>query len=312
MPQAVRIEWSTREAWLLYTRRQLQSWRRQLVRRLEYHISASDIAFSFNLTYIEPVDMHSAPPTHWHLQHVYVPLQEVQTPTSAQCPRELPVSCRVFQQASELEASQPGSPVPVPPSPTVFAPTENYGQKLQTACSKDTIFCSGKEAMVAASGTQTRTKSSTRILFRSRCDRELCWHAAGSVQRKMGLLFPPGKGCKATGTRSQARAPWHVQTFAIVLTRLRRLLPSEVPRSATARWNPLWGKSCGALQRVRKPPTTPYQSPPACYVHSYFVRAFVEFHQRRLHRHRRRCQWWRFLDVIGFQLMQALHGITRE
>ena len=65
MPQAVRIEWSAREAWVPYRRR----------------VSTSDIAFSFNLTYTEPrksyiyifisniasVDMPSAPPTHWHL-----------------------------------------------------------------------------------------------------------------------------------------------------------------------------------------------------------------------------------------------------
>ena len=48
MLQAVRIEWLTREAWLPYRRRQLQSWRRQLSRRPEYHISTtSEIAFSF-------------------------------------------------------------------------------------------------------------------------------------------------------------------------------------------------------------------------------------------------------------------------
>ena len=114
MPQAVRIEWSAREAWVPYRRR----------------VSTSDIAFSFNLTYTEPrksyiyiylyqISLRLTCPQPHRLTGistcVYIPLQEVLTPTQVV---ERPVSSRA-SRASELEASQPGSPVPVPPSPTV-------------------------------------------------------------------------------------------------------------------------------------------------------------------------------------------------
>ena len=66
--------------------------------------------------------------------------------------------------------------------------------------------------------TQTRAKSSTLAFCSGSAATD---SSAGAATR--------GKGCKGAGARNQARAPWHVQTFTSVLTRLPRLLPSEVP-----------------------------------------------------------------------------------
>ena len=96
------------------------------------------------------------------------------------------------------------------PSPTVHYSTENCGQKLQTACSKDTIFWSGKEATfpdtVAASGKQEYTDAGKKfdscILFRFRCDRQ---------QRRRG---DQGQGLQRCwrpepGTCTMARSNFH-------------------------------------------------------------------------------------------------------
>ncbi len=63
---------------------------------------------------------------------------------------------------------------------------------------------------------QTRAKSST-LAF-----------CSGSSAPDSSASTATNKGCEASGARSQASAPWHVQTLTIVLTRLRRVLPSEV------------------------------------------------------------------------------------
>ena len=121
----------------------------------------------------------------------------------------------------------------MPPSPTVYAPAENCGQKLQTACSPKTASfapvrrrCSPPPWRPGGSRNTQKSSTLTCILFRSLCDRP----SAGAECSD--------NGCKAFGTRGQARAPWHVQTVTIVLT--VRLLPSEVPTVP-----PLDGTLCG-------------------------------------------------------------------
>ena len=101
--------------------------------------------------------------------------------------------------------------------------------------SKDTIFCSGKEAMfpytVAASGKQEYTC----ILFRSRCDRPQ--RRRGMQGQRLQSLWHPGPG-----TCTMARSNSHTCFDGSFVWG---------PHSATARWNPLWRTSSGALQRVR-------------------------------------------------------------
>ena len=123
--------------------------------------------------------------------------------------------------------------------------------------SKDSIFCSGKEAMfpstVAAWGKQEYTEKFDSYLHLVQVPLRPTQRRRGMQRQRLQSLWHPGPG-----TCTMARSNSHNcfdGSFATIWG----------PHSATARWNPLWGTSCGALQRVR--------APPPCYVHSYFVRA---------------------------------------
>ena len=139
--------------------------------------------------------------------------------------------------SSVVESSQSllefGSPVAVPPSPTVYAPAENCGQKLQTACSPKTPSFAPVRRRCSPTpwrprGSRNTQKSSTLTCILT--GPVATDPSAGAECRH--------NGCKAFGARGQARAPWHIQTVAIVLT--DRLLPSEVPTAP-----PLDGTLCG-------------------------------------------------------------------
>ena len=107
--------------------------------------------------------------------------------------------------------------------------------------------------------TQTRAKSSTRAFCSGSAATDSSAGAATRGQRLQSPWRPEPGTC--TMACSNVHTCFHAcSTFATIWG----------PRSATAQWSPLWGKSCGALQAGQG---TPANHAVSCYVHSYFVRA---------------------------------------